>query len=162
MEKNRSLIAYCGLYCGACSFKLTYEERQREHLNAMLTVLQNTHAEWCDEQRNEPIEEFLCYGCRDERSTDKDGCSIYRCVKNKGLAHCGVCDEFPCAEIVSTDNDTQPHHTGIIENLKMLRELGEKQWLRIQEQRWTCECEAKRSWYLTTCLNCLKPIDHPR
>jgi len=156
MENNTSLIAYCGLYCGACSFKLTYEEKNREHVFAMISVLPEKYSE-CED---EPIEEFLCYGCRDERSTDKDGCSIYCCVKNKGLAHCGLCDEFPCSEIESMDNDTQPHHTGIIENLKMLRERGEEYWLRIQEKQWTCECGAKRSWYLKTCLNCSKPIEH--
>lgn len=33
-------------YCGACSFKLTYEEHQRAHLNSMLEVLRQTHYEW--------------------------------------------------------------------------------------------------------------------
>ena len=152
MENNTSLIAYCGLYCGACSFKLTYEEKNREHVVAMISVLPEKYSE-CED---EPIEEFLCYGCRDERSTDKDGCSIYRCVRHRGLAHCGLCDDFPCGEIVSMDQDKQPHHTGIIDNLKKLRDLGEEQCLTIQEQKWTCECGAKRSWYLTTCLRCSK------
>ncbi len=154
MEDQSSLISYCGLYCGACSFKLTYDENNREHVSAMITELPEKYSDCADE----PIDEFLCYGCRDEQSTDKDGCSIYRCVTKKGLAHCGLWDEFPCSDIVSTDDDTQPHHTGMIENLKMLRDHGEEHWLRKQEKYWACECGAKRSWYFKTCLNCSKSI----
>ncbi len=32
---SHELIAYCGLYCGACSFKVAFEEQNREHLMRM-------------------------------------------------------------------------------------------------------------------------------
>jgi hypothetical protein len=30
-----SLIAYCGLYCGACSFQVAYETEDRKHIDSM-------------------------------------------------------------------------------------------------------------------------------
>ena len=30
-----TLLAYCGLYCGACSFKVAFQEQNRGHLFAM-------------------------------------------------------------------------------------------------------------------------------
>lgn len=27
-------------------------------------------------------------------------CPVYACVKRRGLAHCGLCDEFPCILLV--------------------------------------------------------------
>ena len=34
MSRNNK-IAYCGLYCGACSFKVAYDENARKHLQNM-------------------------------------------------------------------------------------------------------------------------------
>ena len=28
-----------------------------------------------------------------------EGCKVYRCCREKGLAHCGECAEFPCARL---------------------------------------------------------------
>lgn len=38
-----------------------------------------------------------CRGCRIESENLKDPCIIARCAKEKGVSHCLVCLENPCA-----------------------------------------------------------------
>ena len=35
MPNPMNALAYCGLYCQACGFKVAYEEQDRNHLRAM-------------------------------------------------------------------------------------------------------------------------------
>ena len=48
------LIAYCGLYCGACSFKVGYEENSEKHVIRMPSMY--------DQFKGQPL--VFCPGCR--------------------------------------------------------------------------------------------------
>jgi hypothetical protein len=136
------MIAFCGLYCGACSFKVAFDESDRNHLRNMPDKYR--------ECENAPLQ--FCPGCR----LDSEGhdCRIRECARSRGLVHCGACDQFPCALIQEFNDDGIPHHSEAIGNLQLLKEVGEEAWLRAEKERWTCTCGAKRSWYLKECPKC--------
>jgi len=143
VHTNLDLIGYCGLYCGACSFKLAFDEKDRAHLRGLpprYAKLQDAVLESCP-------------GCRKEES-QCTSCGIRDCAQERGLAHCGLCAEFSCSRIVEFDGDGAPHHGESIANLKRLREVGGGLWLQEQRRCWTCPCGAKRSWYLKECPRC--------
>ena len=134
------LIAYCGLYCGACSFRMAAEENDRNHILNMPACydgLKNNLLEWCP-------------GCRLENKCGE--CAIRDCAEIKKIDYCGLCSSFPCEKIISFANDGKPHHSEIINNFKLLLEIGEKQWLEVMKQSWTCsKCGTKKSWYYNKC-----------
>lgn len=38
-----------------------------------------------------------CKGCQEMKGTSFYGpCKWYKCTQEKGFAHCGQCDDFPC------------------------------------------------------------------
>jgi len=142
INTNPDLVGYCGLYCGACSFKLAFDEKDRVHLRGMpakYAVPEETPLQFCP-------------GCRKDSASG--GCKIRECAEGRGLSHCGVCAEFPCSRIAEFDGDGTPHHGESIANLKRLREVGEALRLEEERRRWTCACGAKRSWYLKECPRC--------
>ena len=146
MKGISDLIGYCGLYCGACSFKVAHDENERGHLLCMPSHF--------DKYKDMPLQP--CPGCKlDRHGSD---CKIRDCAKSRELSHCGLCTDFPCDIITAFNNDGLPHHAEVIENLTMLRDSGEEQWLRVQEQKWRCPCGAKLSWYVEECLSCGKPV----
>jgi hypothetical protein len=146
MSADLDLLAYCGLYCGACSFKLAFDENDRAHVRAMPPRY--------DKAKETELE--ACPGCRSEPAVDgDDSCKIRSCARSRGLEHCGSCAEFPCSILSAFANDGVPHHSETLGNLRRLREVGEAAWLAEQRARWTCACGARRSWYLRDCSRCV-------
>lgn len=133
------LIAYCGLYCGACSFKLAHDTNEMGHL-------------LCMPARYDPhkgaMPEF-CPGCRLENQCGP--CGIRDCARAKSLDHCGQCDAFPCQRLIDFNGDGASHHAESIANLESLNTLGPEAWLARQREAWTCPCGLRRSWYLPEC-----------
>ncbi len=136
------LIAYCGLYCGACSFKVAFEEKNKEHVTSMPS--------YYDRLKDEPVE--FCPGCRLENICGE--CAMRDCAISKEIEHCGQCGDFPCDKVSSFNNDGKPHHGEAINNLNLLRELGEEKWLEHMKDKWTCKCGTRFSWYYQKCPRC--------
>lgn len=136
------LIAYCGLYCGACSFRVAFEENDREHITQMPA--------YYDRLKNEPLE--FCPGCRLENKCGE--CDIRDCAISKGIEHCGQCKDFPCDILARFNSDGKPHHEESINNLNLIKEIGEEAWLELMRGKWTCKCGSKYSWYYKECLKC--------
>ena len=136
---SKELIAYCGLYCGACSFKLAYDENDKEHINHMPVKYEKF--------RNIPLE--FCPGCKLENKCGD--CAIRNCAVSKNLNNCSQCNEFPCEKIKIFNNDGIPHHGEAIENLKLFKKIGEEKWLDFMSKKWTCNCGSKISWYYRSC-----------
>lgn len=143
-DTSRLLLGVCGLYCGACfHYRATFPEGA--HL-----------LDWARSQgRN--LEGFLCSGCRSDVLSIRPGCSQCRlraCAESKDLLHCGLCADFPCDLLTAFRNDGKVHHLDVFTQLEELREMGADPWLVEQEQRWTCTCGARFSWYEITCQQC--------
>jgi len=84
-------ISVCGIDCDACSFRI----------------------------------ENKCEGCRISAPKGEcvwgGRCGLYDCVEEKGLPHCGKCNEFPCQKLIDAHKNENPNGNGIeIENLKAL------------------------------------------
>jgi hypothetical protein len=136
------LIAYCGLYCGACSFKVAFEENNKRHVKQMPSQYEHLNSK--------PLE--FCPGCRLENQCGD--CDIRDCARSKELEYCSVCYEFPCKKLIKFNNDGKPHHADSISNLNSLKEIGETKWLELQKEEWTCKCGTRYSWYLKECVKC--------
>lgn len=135
-----SLGAYCGLYCGACSFKVAYETKDRRHLQSMPSVY--------DKYKNDALDN--CPGCRLENKRGE--CRIRDCAVEKGIDYCIQCSDYPCEIINEFGHDKKPHHNETFKNLEMLKELGEKEWLERMKEKATCPtCHARYSWYFSEC-----------
>jgi hypothetical protein len=151
MKDDLNLLAYCGLFCGACSFKLTVDEDERAHVLSLPPRY--------DKAKEAELE--ACPGCRSEPAVDGDDpCKIRSCARKRGLEHCGACAEFPCSAVSEFAADGVPHHGETLANLRRLRDLGVPSWLAEQEARWMCSCGAKRSWYVGTCPKCGVLLPH--
>ena len=121
---DRNIIAYCGLFCGACKIFLSTR-------NGTLDKLSN--------ETNIPVELLRCKGCRStEVSLFCKNCAMKKCCLQKKVSTCADCDEFPCSVLKAFENDQHPHHNGVIKSLEDLNRNGEIKWLEIQRDRWSC------------------------
>jgi hypothetical protein len=135
-----SLISYCGLFCGACSFKIAYETQNQEHINHMPSVY--------DHLKGRELEN--CPGCRLEHKCGE--CEIRDCAVEKKIDYCFQCIDYPCQLINEFSNDGKPHHKEIIKNFELLKEVGEDEWLKIMGNKYLCiKCNKKKSWYYKEC-----------
>jgi hypothetical protein len=139
---SNELIAYCGLYCGACSFKVAFEENNPEHLMRMPAKY--------DYLKKAPLEG--CPGCRLENRCGE--CAIRDCAIEKNLEYCGLCSDFPCEKLQKFNNDGIPHHAESIGNLNLLKQIGTERWLALQKKHWMCKCGERYSWYVRECRKC--------
>ena len=86
----------------------------------------------------------VCAGCVETggkpfhvQQGEADICPVWACVKNRGIEHCGVCDEFPC----DTFLDWYDPARGIITALRragllMLRKkIGNDAWVKWVEDK---------------------------
>ena len=142
MPANLDLLAYCGIYCGACSSRLAFDNQDQVYAPG---VSAEQHS-----STDAPVR--LCPGCR--RGDTSGRCAIRECAQERALVHCGACADFPCSRITKFNGDGTPHHGESMANLKHLRDVGEAAWLEEQRQLWTCACGARRSLYLGKCPTC--------
>jgi hypothetical protein len=144
-----TILAACGLYCGACyHYRASFP--QGEYL------LRRAR-----EQGRDPTG-FTCQGCRSSALYIHPGCSqcaIRDCADKHGVAHCGACPEWPCDRLWAFQNDGRVHHLDLIDNLRDLHIRGIDEWLAAQKQRWTCTCGSPFTWYDPTCPACGMAVD---
>lgn len=131
-----ALLAYCGLYCGACSFKLARDTNDMEHVRRM-PARYDTHKHTLPE---------ACPGCRLENQCGP--CAIRDCARGRSLDHCGQCRDFPCERLLQFSRDGVPHHGASLANLEAVAALGAEAWLEDQRARWTAPDGTPLSWYL--------------
>jgi len=132
---NKDMLAYCGLYCEQCSFKLAYDEQNQEHLK---------HIPYQFVQEN--LSEYDCEGCKKDNMYPNH-CSIKNCASTKMIDSCADCGTFPCEYIIEFENDGKPHHKNAIENLRCIRENGIELWYEKIKATLICICGKKKSWY---------------
>jgi hypothetical protein len=115
-----NLAAPCGFYCGTC----------RHYLARSKGLLK---------------EKGLKAGCVGCRIKDKNcafikkKCSLIR--KNE-LDFCFECDNFPCENLTKLhERHLRDDNISMIDNLRRIKEIGAKKWLKEQEEKWSCpEC----------------------
>ena len=138
MEYNSFEMAYCGLCCTACSFKVAFESGDRRHVGAMPARY--------DRMKALPFSELACEGCKGQNICGE--CDMKDCAAAKGLEHCAACDDFPCAHTNKFQNDGVPHHRQAVEDLHKIKAVGVEAWFAEYSKGLTCAaCGKRQSWY---------------
>lgn len=139
--KNDDIIAYCGLYCGACEMYLATQSNTLPALSEKLGI---------------PQKLIACEGCKsDSLSIFCKNCAIKKCNRLKEIETCADCNEFPCSVLNAFENDGHPHHKGVIDSLSLLSRNGHSTWLHKMKKKYTCsECGLALSWYDDICPDC--------
>lgn len=88
--------------------------------------------DFCGKCPNYPGE---CRGCVPDEHMD---CFFVRCCLEKGLEHCGACEDFPCKKLGDFVPDDRPgcepgYH---LDSLRERSSLGTDAWLRRQREKW--------------------------
>ena len=136
-EKN--LAAPCGIYCGAC----------RQYLLWKKDLL---------EERGYKV------GCKGCRIRDKNCAFIRRdcsLLKKKEIEFCFECEVFPCEKLKKIDKHYQEKYfVNMINNLKRIKEIGAKKWLKEQEELYTCPiCKGEICVHDAECYDCGNKIN---
>jgi hypothetical protein len=97
-------------------------------------------------------ENYNCMGCRNEKEL-VDDCPTRACCIDKGLLHCGLCEDFPCGILNDFYTDGMKHHELAFKNMLDIKERGAEQWLNDQEEAHTCICGRKKVWFETNCVD---------
>jgi hypothetical protein len=142
---DRTRLAVCGLYCGAC-----YHYRAGQPDGAHLLA---------DEARGgRPLEGYICEGCWSGRlyaHANCATCELRACAEARGVLHCGECPELPCEALLQFQHDGRKHHIGVLATLREIASVGTDVWLQAQARRWSCPmCGAPFSWYERHCHAC--------
>jgi len=128
---KEELIAPCGMNCGICIGYFGYAMNGRKRKN-------------------------ICVGCR---IRDKN-CAFLKkeCEKlsKKEVEYCFQCEDFPCENLEKLDKRyREKHDMSMIENLKIIRKNGMKEFLRWQEEKYTCpKCAGVICVHNKTCYSC--------
>ena len=90
--RNKSLMAPCGLYCGACGIYIA----TRDGNDKFKQIMGNLYG-------TKP-EETECLGCMQPDPPEKryvfcSACKIRDCVKSKSYYSCHQCEDWPCSMI---------------------------------------------------------------
>jgi hypothetical protein len=136
--------AYCGLYCGACAILVATERGEVEKLLEKKEAAGYT------------VEQLTCRGCKtDVLARWCADCEMRRCARERGVAFCCDCDDYPCEHNKAFHADKYAHHSVVIKNLEAVREKGPAAWLAEQKERWSCpSCGARFTWYDEKCKGC--------
>ena len=131
----------CGLYCGSCG--------------SLLATMEGKIEERAKEWGMKP-EDVVCHGCLSEHTASFcNACEFKDCAKAKGIEYCFECNEYPCQKLKDFQGDEWPHHSLVFKNCDRLKEVGVKQWLAEQKERWKCSsCEKTFMWYDEKCSGC--------
>lgn len=151
------LAAACGTWCGACPAYLAKHGQRTPEKRASVTAKAQKGVpdpKWMDG--------LLCDGCLSggQLAAHCEHCQIRLCSKRTQKdARCTECPELPCHRITGLIRMGEYLHRGeYLPNLKKMREMGVKDWARIEEQRWRCpRCGAPMSWYDVKCVGCGDP-----
>lgn len=137
--RPEELIAYCGLYCGACDI---YQQRISTAGNDLKQVLDGLDFKTIAQQMPglEDYDSFYkvlntlimyfgqCQGCA--RGGGNPQCPAKICCREKGYRTCAECSQAPCEKIAAA---------GVAEtaapNLKEIQSLGREKWAREQQAK---------------------------
>ena len=120
MPDKKALTAPCGLDCFHCEL---YEGNLTSDFSAMI-----------HEKYGVPKEAIPCQGCRKQDGKHfhlpPEGCATLDCAKNKGVALCSDCADFPCALLapIADGAATYPHNLKIY-NLSRIKKIGLEGWI---------------------------------
>ncbi|MBO5253331.1 MAG: DUF3795 domain-containing protein [Clostridia bacterium] len=98
-------------------------------------------------------DKFSCKGCLEQKGKIFWGeCDIYSCASGKEYAHCGMCDQMPCAKL--TEFIENGHNPDRLSNLKKWR-------AQIVDSRCGLHCIGCEYKETNGCKGCIETNGHP-
>ncbi|HET7376502.1 MAG TPA: DUF3795 domain-containing protein [Anaerolineae bacterium] len=102
-----------------------------------------------------------CPGCRGDDTHKSRSCVTCR-IKNceqmvtGGFKYCFSCDSYPCARLKHLDQRYRTRYgMSMIDNLESIRQSGIRQFIRIEQDKWTCpQCGELICVHRPNCLAC--------
>jgi len=89
-------MSACGVVCSECGAYVAGATLDRAHQERVATAWRTIY------KLDVAPESVVCGGCLNMEATPfatcKD-CWVRQCVMAKGIAHCGLCEQYPCAEL---------------------------------------------------------------
>ena len=124
-KRRTLLLGFCEVYCGTCTTFRAYND--------------NDQALFARNIKNRMLpDQIFCKGCGSSILNEWCSICVFRiCEKERGVAYCFECKDFPCKRLI-VFSKTRPHRTLGLKNLKQLKEISIEKQLRQQEKRWTC------------------------
>lgn len=124
---DKTLLAPCGMNCAVC---IGYQRDKKK-----------------------------CSGCRASGGSQPlhcQKCNYKHCdeIKDNHLTFCYECVKFPCARLKAFDKRYRKWGLSLIQNLNDIKILGEKQFLKNETIKWTCDCGALLCAHESRCLKC--------
>jgi hypothetical protein len=156
--RNKSLMAPCGLYCGACGVYIATRDGN-EKFKATMANLYGTTPETTE-----------CLGCMQPDPPEKlygycQTCKIRDSVRTRGYYSCHQCQEWPCGLI---------ENFGLATGLRVMQraipiwrecvaaqgdEKGSVEWVRSELERYHCSSCGKPLFRgAQRCRSCKKPV----
>jgi len=133
-EKEKDMIAYCGLYCRICDY---YTDKIRNSARNLLEIVRR-HRElkiFAETTKAYDFDELLrglewlakelgpCIGgCRGGGGWEE--CPLRKCCIEKGVEFCFECSEYPC--------DILEKFKGCTDRLNQIRDMGIEEWVKKQ------------------------------
>lgn len=140
MKFDGNDIAYCGLWCPACSFRVYSETGDGAHIAGL--------PERYEHLKQLTREQMACGGCKSEDCDCDPNCAMRSCAPGRGLALCSDCQDFPCQAVLDFEGDGAPHHREGIQHLRRIREVGREAWFEEYKAALACSgCGRRQSWY---------------
>ncbi|MCC8180876.1 MAG: DUF3795 domain-containing protein [Planctomycetes bacterium] len=133
---DKSMLAYCGLYCEQCSVRTAWVEQDACHLDNFPAKFKTGKGDLSD---------YACEGCKGNNLCGP--CRIKDCAAPKGLDSYADCAAFPCQYLNEFENDGIPHHRAALENHRRIRADGVKSWFAWLKPALQCRCGKRQSWY---------------
>lgn len=131
METDFGKIAPCGINCSLCLGYLRDKNR-------------------CDG----------CLAPDGQKYHSCQGCLIKNCARlaQTGSKFCYECEKFPCPRLKHLEKRYRlKYHVQIFENFRAIKELGEAEFTRLENEKWKCpECGGTICMHRGYCLGCKK------
>ncbi len=120
------MIGVCGLNCARCDIYRASHGDDEGRLAIQRQFKEKRGLEV-------PLDKIGCDGCRCPPEKNwSDDCAMQRCATEKGHIHCSECGDFVCDKLKAFAADGSENHMKTVENLKEMRHLGLKEWVRRQ------------------------------
>lgn len=134
---HKEMTAYCGLYCGDCTFhtgeipNLARDLRKElrrvrfDKISEVIPFLDSEDYKKCYEMLGTMVK-LRCKGCK--TSGRSKFCPVAKCAVTKGYEGCWECDEFgDCEEL---DFLEPVHGDGHKKNMRKIKKVGINEWAK--------------------------------
>ncbi len=157
------LAAACGTYCGACpAYMAKHGDEEQIKMRQQKKLSSGPAKALKGIPPSNWMDGLLCDGCLSggRLAGHCQKCDIrLHALKNQDNFRCSGCEELPCYRITNLINMGHYLHRGeYLPNLEKIREMGVREWVKYEEERWRCPgCGLPMSWYDTECVGCGEP-----